>query len=450
MAGSAAVDEEVLRRRLGATTYLVWRALCDQGLRDPRTGECRLTTPQVSRAVGVGVEMVRDAFARLRRAGLIDCERWLRVAKPGASVRFIRVRRLRGAPPVATGLLMAVPEATAAFAASPGRGGARAGSGGSRPGAGRKRISKAPQVNHQSAPGVGEKNQQSTPGFLSSPSLALCTNTYGTAAPAGTAGLIVTERAPMNRTAKLDPAKQAELEAAAADRPSILGSFNDRVRGAAFARGPHPSTVATRHAIVPPELWNPYPIRVPEPPKLDPRDDELRHAQLLANWYSGAVESRTGKRCFVFMKGAARSKFLPVLKSIAQVLLENDIAPAAWIAFSIDVWRRHNPEGMPPIKWVFSASRIEERAEWFASELNDYSGGKIIFTDALRSFITDQQRMRGEINRAFPDTETELRALVAKYFPAGAYDRRKRELEKEALEYNDDLKARVASGSWVW
>ena len=117
-------------------------------------------------------------------------------------------------------------------------------------------------------------------------------------------------------------------------------------------------------------------VRVPPPPKLDPMQSLADQCMMLVNAVRGALESRYGKRSYVFSgsKDLSKSKYFKSLSAACAALLEHDIAPAVWCAWSIDWWKsQENGKGKkePPTTWVLSAQRIDKQAGWCKSETGD-------------------------------------------------------------------------------
>jgi hypothetical protein len=220
---------------------------------------------------------------------------------------------------------------------------------------------------------------------------------------------------------------------------------------------PHCSTGATvnveRHPDLPPapRVYDIAPCIVPDPPMLDSEESAERHAQLLANWYSGAVEQATGKKCWAFARGpACKSKHFKTLKAAARLFIEHDIAPAAWIAFSFSVWEQHSDDAEPPIGWVFGASRIEERRGWFHSVASRYGGGVQMYVPAAMELMRAHVALRLAVRRARPMTSEELVAIVERMLPLQKREALARKASAEAEQKRAELACDIANGKWVW
>jgi hypothetical protein len=190
---------------------------------------------------------------------------------------------------------------------------------------------------------------------------------------------------------------------------------------------------------------------VPNPPLLDPRASPEQHARILARWYTGIAERRTGKTCWSFRgKPLERSRYFGALQSAAKAMVEHEIAPAAWIAWSFDVWEHREKDKLPPPSMVFSAKRIEERRGWFRSCAVDYSGGQQVYVPAARELMQRQAQMRNALARERPRNTEAVLAVVAKYFPIRLRERLIHDAKQQAEAEQERMTVAVAEGKWVW
>lgn len=195
------------------------------------------------------------------------------------------------------------------------------------------------------------------------------------------------------------------------------------------------------------------PAVVPRPPKLPENLSDLDLAQWLAKSYRGAVESRYKTRCYVLAKRGdlAKSRFLKVLVDGGRTLADYDIAPAAWAAFSVEVWRRYEgAKKPPPINWMFAPNRIEERREWFEAEEGAYDGGRLIHGEAAQDMMRRYAQMQGALTWSQARTEEEVRKVVERFFPNGLYDRLLAKAHEQAQDDQRRMTEAVARGEWVW
>jgi hypothetical protein len=439
----ASVEADALRAKLGRATFIVWQALCSVR---SATGVTHVTDAGLTHVRGferIPLSVVKDSLAKLRRVGLIEAVGWrkLPVASGlGSELRWTYLRRVHGEQ---RGSIVVVPQAVAAWAA-------RAASwGGTRVGAGRP--CKRPLLTRR-------------PVRLRL--LEVATEEEVVAVVNGAADaqdVCADSRFLANRKQSRPPLDLCTIDLVDS---SLLRKEEYRVRDAVGSSArlesadgsgsklPHLAALGIPHPDVPTvrSVAAVAPCSIPDPPLLDPSDSEERHAFLLSRWFLGAVESRFGKRSWAFGRGhITRSKHYAALVAIAKVFIERQVAPAAWCAFSCDVWKRIEPSKPPSVKWVFSATRIAERAEWFHSEENDYSGGTVVYTPSGRELLARLARLRTRIQREVTmHDEQKLRDVVAETLPQHLLDRLVADAKREATEMTADLRSQVASGDWVW
>ena len=191
--------------------------------------------------------------------------------------------------------------------------------------------------------------------------------------------------------------------------------------------------------------------KVPAPPKLSEGLTDEQCVKKLGEAYRGAYESRYGKRCYVMTRGSVkRSKFYKALVSASHFMRDNEIPPASWAAFSLDCWISFGErnEGSnnkpPPVNWVFSIKRLEERAGWFDREASSYGGGRLLFTAKHKDLL---RRYEGLRRAAYKELLTE--ELIERFFPGG-WEKHYDEAEKESAKDQARLLAMVKRGDFVW
>jgi hypothetical protein len=203
-------------------------------------------------------------------------------------------------------------------------------------------------------------------------------------------------------------------------------------------------------------------------------DDELCYA--LARAYRGAVASRTGKPCYLLSRGIPRNwKCHAQLLGAAKLMQELEIAPAAWAAWSVDVWadmgkppkparagkagvapkqarpraRRRRWGSKPtgaPLAWVFSPERVRERWGWFRSEENQYEGGRTIFGPVQRALMAKYDDMR----RSVIYGGLSLAQAAEQFFPGDTYDAEVAAAKAEIAENRTRLVRQAREGMFLW
>lgn len=191
--------------------------------------------------------------------------------------------------------------------------------------------------------------------------------------------------------------------------------------------------------------------KIPPPPCLSNSLNDEQCVKKLGEAYRGAYESRYGKRCYVMTRGSVkRSKFYKALVAAANFMRDNDIAPASWAAFSLDCWisfgekNEGSNKKPPPVNWVFSMKRLEERSGWFDREASSYGGGRLLFTAKHKDLLRRYEELRRAAHKELLTEE-----LIERFFPGG-WERHYDAAKKEAAKDTARLLAMVKRGEFVW
>lgn len=498
VAGLGSIHRAELRQKLGLAWFVYMRLL---DLRDDRTGAVRGVTakliaralPRAGRWDGKPSEnAVKKHLQTLEALGLVSTvahpvspesgpkrRLYYREATGQTRWKLVIDRKVFGAPGVGASDLFAIPVGTEALLqAAPAQGGARANSGGKRAGAGRPKGVKT---------GMGKSRfgRHRDRGSMSVQRLIAKTEElFPGSIPAGASSELISKRAPGNSNEGPSVGVSSLLYSLlfpTYSRPTSLPSIASLPNGREGAAAPPPflssderengivgdDDLAPRKVqLVSPfvdgkhKLFPPYVsaaahpelrLVTPPPPRLNRNDTPERHAYLLMRWYEGACRSVLGKEPGTFKRyrqGPAASPHFALLTEAAAAFVKHDVAPAAWCAFSADVWRRMENKGLPPLKFVFSAKRVEERAGWYRSEESNYSGGRVLWTPTAREFATRQANMRCVPSRI--QTEEELKTWVEKYFPNKRYQELLTQIREETSRLRDELASAVELGNWLW
>lgn len=208
-------------------------------------------------------------------------------------------------------------------------------------------------------------------------------------------------------------------------------------------------------------------LHTPKAPKLNPSDPPDRWAWLLQKWFEGCAKSRTGKSCWSFggvlrrerVSHVAHSSLGKLLIAFARKAIELEVSPASWIAWSMDVWRdqEHPATGaraklaLPPVGWMFSVSRLEEREGWFQNEAVSYEGREPLpLTSAQGAFMRVQAEYGARLGRLTDESpDSEVVAIYEEAFPGG-FDRCVAELREAQTAVKQRLLERVHAGEWIW
>lgn len=490
LAGTCAIAEKKLAAKLGHVAFTLWQLLCK--LRDPRTG--RTTVTLGSLGAWPGWESFphgtcKRALARLRAAGLVRT-----VGRKMRGHVAYQERRVFGAPAALPGqVLVAVPEATARWVtAAPGWGGARKGAGGARPGAGRPKGAKARRAAARPMEALAAVEDRLTwgAGPLADSDAG---DSASRAAPGGdqssSRAIAIQQGGPtfnlnINKL-ESSPSDEGEDKPAPSGRGAVSPSGGDAREPGVEAPGPTAcaAPVPPRHAPVKAPAapgavagrkggpGAPRPVgfvdvtgtlgvpplplaalaRVPSPPQLVAEDGDERNAYLLATWYTGAIEAAYGRRCWIFAKGpVATSKHFRMLVVAARAFIAHNIAPAAWVAWSISVWRQHKPDDFPPLAWVFGPKRIEERRGWYRDDSVGFNVAGVVTPPAWAELRARYAEMTRALATEPGLTPESAREIVDVFLPAALLDDLKERSRAEATALTAKLKERVYVGHWVW
>lgn len=192
-------------------------------------------------------------------------------------------------------------------------------------------------------------------------------------------------------------------------------------------------------------------VVVPDPPLLGPGRPEDR-AELLGATYRSAVESRYDVRSFAFARGDPTTwRDFSVLCDAADRLEAIEVAPAAWILFSMDAWRQVGvSDGPPKPSWVFSLKRMRERFDWFEREVDRYCGGRVVSPREHLDLAERWHGMWAEILMASPKTREALLEVVDGYFPGDSFERQLDLARAASRRLQLEIDEAVASGVVLW
>lgn len=187
---------------------------------------------------------------------------------------------------------------------------------------------------------------------------------------------------------------------------------------------------------------------IPAPPRLDLAIGDDAILERLAKAYRSAVENRTGKRCSAFRDRGSilRHPKRGALLASARLLVEWEIAPAAWAAFACDVWRRFDNPGPPPIGFVFSVGLVQRQKEWFGTRQVDYMGGQVLMGPKVRALSERFELMRLEAMSSAEPTKR----VFARWFPSGLYERMLAEAQEEATLSRASIRQAIQEGYYPW
>jgi hypothetical protein len=183
-------------------------------------------------------------------------------------------------------------------------------------------------------------------------------------------------------------------------------------------------------------------------------DSRYERVQALARAYVGAVRKRFPPELTKFLPLArgnvTKSKHYKLMLAAAEALIELEVPPAAWCLWCCDVWRERGNAGYPPVGYVFSVKFIRERHGWFASEENDYAGGRLLLTDEVRELYRLWQRAATAADGARGGGEAAVAAAVARVMPAGAWERAVRRAKESLAAARRNIREHAEAGECLW
>lgn len=485
VAGRSKAHPLRLAKALGRGAWAAWQALCDV-----RSGEgrVRITQASLARRLGKSPRYVERALRRLEAAGLVTRKGWLTELLPvpsgGRAMVEVYRRTVSGAwyGPRENGGLCWVPEETLDWLRGAHTwGGRRRGAGRppkqSRGGESFAYPGRDPLLLGLGAPGI---NQEGAPEDTDPITIKDLLSKKKEATPCksgvGYVRSMNQEGRPSTRPPNgLDPDRRWTKPAAEcrealtlADLPAdperlpirpLRESGPAKVSVADYALGAKGAR-PNREILSPGEVARlpgtpPIPnrgdieiARVPPPPRLTEQMTPEERAQLMARAYRGAVQAKTGKPCWAFRgPDPRRWKDFGALVDCAEELLAEDISPAAWAAWSVDKWSEMKGRTCaPPVRWCYSASRVQERSGWFRSEELGYSGGRQRLGRMYKRLWEKWLGMAQEMGD--PDNDPSM--VLERWFPGDLYERMHETAVWEAKDYQRRLNEQKARGEWIW
>lgn len=214
------------------------------------------------------------------------------------------------------------------------------------------------------------------------------------------------------------------------------------------------SRLAERGLIPPfPDLRTLPGVLIPDPPRLDPNEPAKMRVQTVATAMREALRGRRVKGGSPIFRRDLDERTRRLVGEAASAFIANEIPPASWCAWSIDVWNRAKAEGSrleaPPLNFVFGANRIHERAGWFWSESRGYMGGRLLSAPTRDKVLAAYSKMRRALHASGSEDPEIVRAIVAKHFPRGfaaSVAAARREIDAQ----REELKTAIEQGVYVW
>lgn len=430
--GRIAVSADALRDRLGPVTWRVWwhaEQVC--GRRDGRYFEGR---ERAAEELKLSPRAVKKAITRLVKAGLVE----LGSRHKLNDGHWFYPKTVRGhfaqGP---NGPVVLVPPATHLWLQRPEKRGGR------RPGAGRpiKGLAKSnrgpPSPPRNSNRGPPKSNRG--PSSNTSGSETTFVLPYGSTA-ADAAHLPVASTSPL--TGFSPPATGAQ---------EVSGQTGLGLRGKMRGGGPPPPGQGGVPRFPGPTLL--VPLTVPGPREIPADLGDEDAVEWMLKMYRGAVEKKTGKRCWVFPKkgDARKSKHWPKLKQAMELFREYRWAPGTWVQWMFATWFTDGRRKTPPnTGYVFNPTYMMERSGWFEAEQASYQATRLVYNDIAKAILARYRKMQEELVSTGARSEEAVRSVVEKHWPNGLYEKALMRANTRTRSDQATVAQKLLSGDWLW
>ena len=250
-----------------------------------------------------------------------------------------------------------------------------------------------------------------------------------------------------------DMAETADLRIVAdgieVDSFEALWALGDDVRSVSFGSGSARSQRYTPDDMrAATELSNQIEVsRVPAPPKVkDGMSDEARLA-LLAAAYSAAHEKVMRQQFWRRGRKEMTAKERQAQLEAAGALMAEGINPTSWARFSFHVWcGTMKKKGAPSARWVWSAARIHEHADWCHEATgSQHTNQPVPGCPTTSELIHLLGKLRSALGWGRPTA-----VVVEEILPAATRRMLLRQAASEQAKARVDVENRITAGEWVW
>lgn len=139
------------------------------------------------------------------------------------------------------------------------------------------------------------------------------------------------------------------------------------------------------------------------------------------------------------------------LAQFAGAMRLSGVLPAAWVAFSFDVWRMAGrTDGPPTMAWTFSLNRLRDARGWYEQELERYTGSTFVVSDELRRLQHAHDAMWQDMLRENPQDGPSTWAVIDRHFPGDAWERAVERAAAGQRRLRRDIDEAVARGAILW
>lgn len=198
---------------------------------------------------------------------------------------------------------------------------------------------------------------------------------------------------------------------------------------------------------------NDFLVETPPPARLAPETTPYERARLLVATYLSGLEKRYPDEPMRDFRGnLAKSKHYDNLVAAAAAMIPLNVAPAAWVLYSFDVWERGG--GMrtgvvPPPRFVFDPKRLSRQGVAMFNKVElDYRAVPNKITDEFRELTRAYNRAMRLASEA--PSLAAARVVVATTLAERGWETLFKAATKATQVARAALAARIASGEMVW
>ncbi len=185
-------------------------------------------------------------------------------------------------------------------------------------------------------------------------------------------------------------------------------------------------------------------LRLPAPPRVREEHSEGERLMLLKAAYRAAHEKTLRSEYWRPAK-AQTARERELMLEAAGALLAEGINPTSWARFSFYQWQRMGKKTAPSPKWVWSAARIHEHANWCREAIGGLENMSTPALPAAHELMVRLHRLRGALGWGRPTED-----VVSEILPVSE---RRQLLQQQAAQHEAwqrDIQQRIRNGEWVW
>lgn len=184
-------------------------------------------------------------------------------------------------------------------------------------------------------------------------------------------------------------------------------------------------------------------VSAPEPPLLGLADSLEDNAIVLANMYDTGIRAKYGVVRTVSCIKVGKNRC--VLQKAAESMLALRIAPARWLAYSLESYSRAVPSSAPTVAWTYSANRL---AKYSVKKLPEL--GLTAWVVPVSRELSHRYRL---FRAALPSLDfgfDDMLVIHDRFFGRGMRKYLQEKAERQVLWYESELMKDAQNGIWVW